>query len=717
MKIQKFNPKSPLTGQIGVVQPSNAAVRSAQQQQQTASQLGQTVFKMAVQEQQDVGREYAVNLVTRDEKTGQINYQEIPDAMSPTARRTAQPLIDTKYQNSLKAAMLAQGKLKRTSEDGSPVNGKVYTESMESYIAETAKLNPRYAGFINEVGGAVAAQHATDIQIKSYEATMALDKRNKQNYFVDEAIPALRATSASSSGDTPSFDTDADGVGDTIADELYKNVIADIDNFAVEHKLDTEAYNKLTQEAKMARYGGQIDRMSAIVSVVAQDQNPDNPFNAESAYLNAMTSALRNPESIASQPQAMQEELAEIGFTREFLQQNDMQGVRSKLATNLSAYQGTRQEEAVNNANLIRQQQTEYDLGVGAVLSQKQADNYLEQVMGIQDGYDLLNNLDQIMSDTNGSAYKIIMGRGPLPAPVVEMFTDQGIIDLVGSQKQLTKFLELYRNVTNDGASSMSRGMTQQAITKMEELNAYSGSIQTMSLEQFQVRRNKFNALSDTVRADQLKAVLGNEQTLGQFVRQHLNLDDDATGQEIAHFMKQTPMLLYVHGEEKTKKILQQSADRVFAESSFIYSREGDSTRGLYSPETRYGDYFNTFRTSVDLKLAAVDENFALGRTHSLVATGQGGPSLPVYLVVDKTSGEPAMFNGAPMMVGGNSVRAQMQSDFLTRRNEQRAILRDAELRLNERRATSFKPMPFSGQSVGSKFRSSQEQQKQNAQQ
>lgn len=688
MKIQKFNPKSPLTGQIGVVQPSNAAVRSAQQQQQTASQLGQMAFKMAVQEQQDVGREYAVNLVTRDED-GKINYQEIPDAMSPTARRSAQPLIDTKYQNSLKADMLAQGKLKRVNEDGSPANGKVYTESMESYIAETAKLNPRYAGFINEVGGAVAAQHATDIQIKSYQAAMALDKRNKQNYFVDEAIPALRATSASPSGDTPAFVT-ADGVSDnTIANELYKNVIADIDDFALEHKLDAEAYNKLTQEAKMARYGGQLDRMSAIASAVAQDQSPDNPFNVESAYLNAMTSALRNPTSLAAQPQAMQEALAEIGFTREFLEQNDMQGVRSKLATNLSAYQGTRQEEAVNNANLIRQQQTEYDISVGAVLSQKQADNWFAQ-NGIEDGYALLNNLDQIMSDKAGAGYKIIMGRGPLPAPVVEMFSDQGIIDLVGKEKKLTKFLELYRNVTNDGASSMSRGMTQQAITNMEELSAYSAGIITMPFEQFQTRRRDYNAVPQAIRNDNLKAALGDDQSLGQFVRQYLDLDDDATGQEITHFMKVTPMLLYYHGEEKTKKILKQSANRVFSESSFIYAREGDSTRGMYSPETRYGDYFNTFRTSVDLKLAAVDESFALGRTHALVATGQGGPSLPVYLVVDKTSGEPAMFNGAPMMVGGNSVRAKMQSDFLTRRSKYKAELRAGELLLNQKRTTAL---------------------------
>lgn len=685
MKIQKFNPKSPLTAQIGVVQPSNAAVRSAQQQQQTASQLGQTAFKMAVQEQQDVGREYAVNLVTRGED-GKINYQEIPDAMSPTARRTAQPLIDTKYQNSLKADLLAQGKLKRVDENGSPVNGKVYTESMESYIAETAKLNPRYAGFINEVGGAVAAQHATDIQIKSYQAAMALDKRNKLNYFFDEAIPALRATSASPSGNTPSFDNDADGVGDTIANELYKNVIADIDDFAVEHKLDAEAYNKLTQDAKMARYGGQIDRMSAIASAVAQDQNPDNPFNVESAYLNAMTSALRNPTSLAAQPQAMQEALAEIGFTAEFLEQNDMQGVRSKLATNLSAYQGTRQEEAVNNANLIRQQQTEYDIGVGALLSQKQSNDYFTQVMGIQDGYDLLNNLDQIMSDKDGNAYKIIMGRGPLPAPVVEMFSDQSIIDLVGSEKKLTKFVELYRNVTNDGASSMSRGMTQEAITNMEEISAYSAGIVTMPFEQFQTRRRDYMAIPQAMRNDNLKAALGDEQSLGQFVRRYLDLDDDATGQEITHFMKVTPMLLYYHGEEKTKKILRESADRVFAESSFIYSREGDSTRGMYSPEVRYGEYFNTFRTSVDLKLATIDESFALGKTHSLLATGQGGANLPIYIVVDKETGHQVIHNGGPMMVGGNAVRAEMQSDHRMRRNKQRAQLRDAELRLNSNR-------------------------------
>jgi hypothetical protein len=75
------------------------------------------------------------------------------------------------------------------------------------------------------------------------------------------------------------------------------------------------------------------------------------------------------------------------------------------------------------------------------------------------------------------------------------------------------------------------------------------------------------------------------------------------------------------------------------------------------------------------------------------------------------------MFNGAPMMVGGNAVRAEMQSDSRMLRNEQKALLRAGELKLNELRATSFKPMPFSGELVGDKFRRNQEQQKQNAQQ
>jgi len=686
MKIQKFNPKSPLTAQIGVVQPSNAAVRSAQQQQQTASQLGQMAFRMAVQEQQDVGREYAVNLVTRDEKTGRIEYQEIPDAMSPTARRTAQPLIDTKYQNSLKADLLAKGKLKRTNEDGSSANFEVYKTAMESYIAETAKLNPRYAGFINEIGGAVAAQHATDIQIKSYEAAMALDKRTRKKYFNNEAIPALRATSASSSGDTPSFDNDADGVGDTIADQLYRNILADIDDYALEHKLDAEEENKLLQSAKMARYGGQIDRMTAVVSALAESQSPDNPFNLESAYLNAIANALDNPTSLAAQPPAMQEALAEIGFTSEFLEQNDMYDVRDKLSNEVSKFQGRRKEEAENYANRIRQQETEYDISVGAVLSQKQANDYFTQVLGVKDGYDLLNNLDQIMSDTEGAGYQIIMGRGPLPEPVVEIFTDQSIIDLVGAEKKLTKLVELYRNVTNDGASSMSRGMTQEAITNMEEISAYNAGIVTMPFEQFQTRRRDYMAIPLNIRNDNLKAALGDDQSLGQFVRRYLDLDDDATGQEITHFMKVTPMLLYYHGEEKTKKILRESADRVFAESDFIYAREGDSTRGMYSPEVRYGNYFPTFRNSVDLKLATIDGNFALGKTHSLLATGQGGANLPIYIVVDKETGHQVIHNGAPMMVGGNAVRAEMQSDHRMRRNKQKAQLRDAEFRLNSNR-------------------------------
>ena len=424
MKIQKFNPKSPLTGQIGVVQPSTAAVRSAQQQQQTASQLGQMAFKMAVQEQQDVGREYAVNLVTRDEKTGKIEYQEIPDAMSPTARRSAQPLIDTKYQNSLKADLLAKGKLKRVNEDGSSANGKVYTESMESYIAETAKLNPRYAGFINEVGGAVAAQHATDIQIKSYQAAMALDKRNQSSFITEEAIPSLEATSRSDAGFAPSFDSDADGPSEiTVRDDLYKNVLTNIKEYVATHNIGDEEQNRLLQSAKTARYGGQVRGVAGRLSALALSQNPNNKFQIEQAYLGAMESALRNPDGLKNQPEYIQAGLAQLGFTEEFVQNTDMTSVRSKLATELSGYAGNRANEEENNKFRKMQDQTVFDVERGAPISTTAADN-LFSLNGVTNGYQMATNIGTYLSNQDGVEYKILMGNGPLPTSVIEMMTD-----------------------------------------------------------------------------------------------------------------------------------------------------------------------------------------------------------------------------------------------------------------------------------------------------
>ena len=98
MAIKKFQVQTPLVSPIGIVQPSMAGARAVQSLQQTGYSLAEQGYKLAVAEQQEVGREYAVQLQTRNEK-GIVEYKPIPDAMSPVAKRTAKSLVDSKISN------------------------------------------------------------------------------------------------------------------------------------------------------------------------------------------------------------------------------------------------------------------------------------------------------------------------------------------------------------------------------------------------------------------------------------------------------------------------------------------------------------------------------------------------------------------------------------------------------------------------------------------
>ena len=115
--IKRYRPDNPLVKPIGIVAPSRGAERNAIQQQRTASNLLNMAYQGAVEEQRAVGQDYAVKIAVRNDK-GQVEYQEIPDAFSPVARRTAQTQIYQRYQTALRADISEKAKSFRFDANG-----------------------------------------------------------------------------------------------------------------------------------------------------------------------------------------------------------------------------------------------------------------------------------------------------------------------------------------------------------------------------------------------------------------------------------------------------------------------------------------------------------------------------------------------------------------------------------------------------------------------
>ena len=682
--IKRYRPDNPLVKPIGIVAPSRGAERNAIQQQRTASNLLNMAYQGAVEEQRAVGQDYAVKIAVRNEK-GLVEYQEIPDAFSPVARRTAQTQIDQRYQTALRADISEKAKSFRFDDNGAPVSSEIYENKMSEYINQTARLNDRYANFVTEYSMPLMAQNLADIKHKNYEATMKQDYINLQG-DIESQISDLGATTNSMAGMQEVFVE-----GDTpvaMEDVLYGQILANIDELQARHgsRIEGALIRNMRNNAKIAFYGGKLKRMAGIVSTTVQkaDISPYATHNLEQGYLNDMISALQSPASYDALPAERRNQLASIGFTREFIENPDMVYQRKQMASELATYQGTRAEQFANDRKARQDDQTAWNLNNGNVVGQKQIDSLAEQ-LGITDGYSALQNLSNIK---NNPAYSVIMegmlGDSPLVTGMQQMFENEDVLAMAASRGLLDDVLGLYNNVTTKfdplGRSyTTPRGISAKGIALMESLQAYSSVMQTLDMNEFFAKRAEFGRFGADEQKAAIKSALADDyKDIDAFVTDATRI---FTPEERAEMRAIAPTLIYAHGVDTAKEILSKTADRLYKKSDLLYGVEGKS---MWSPEARYGSEFPIFRDAANNTLAEAGD-YALGVNTSLIYDRRGGAGFPVYIAVNKDTGIPIMnANGEMIRIGGLSVVAQRQSQFAEQAAMYRQFLDAEQERLNQ---------------------------------
>ena len=682
--IKRYRPDNPLVKPIGIVAPSRGAERNAIQQQRTASNLLNMAYQGAVEEQRAVGQDYAVKIAVRNEK-GLVEYQEIPDAFSPVARRTAQTQIDQRYQTALRADISEKAKSFRFDDNGAPVSSQIYEDKMSEYIKQTARLNDRYANFVNEYSLPLMAQNLADIRHKNYEATMRQDYINMQS-DIDNQIADLAATTNSMAGMQETFTEFGDRI--SLEEALYGQILSNINEFQARHgsRIEGAMVRNMRKNTKLAFYNGKIKRMAGVISAEIQKAGlpPFAKFDAEQAYLNDMISALQSTASYDALPAHRRNQLADIGFTREFVENADMTFQRKQIASELATYQGTRAEQFANDRKARQDDHTAWNLNNGNVVSQKQIDSLAEQ-LGITDGYSALQNLDNIKNNPQYSALmEGMLGDSPLTTGMQQMFENEDVLAMAASRGLLDDVLGLYNNVTTKfdplGRSyTTPRGISAKGVALMESLQAYSSVMQTLDMNEFFAKRAEFGRFGADEQKAAIKSALADDyKDIDAFVTDATRI---FTPEERAEMRAIAPTLIYSHGVETAKEILSKTADRLYKKSDLLYGIEGKS---MWSPEARYGSEFPVFRDAANETLAEAGD-YALGVNTSLIYDRRGGAGFPVYIAVKKENGIPILnADGEMIRIGGLSVAAQRQSQFA----EQAAIYRqflDAEQeRLNQ---------------------------------
>ena len=650
--IKRYRSQNTMIKPIGIVQPSTAGIAAGESMRQTGMRLSQMFYKQAVEEQQRVGREYAANLVVKNEE-GQTEYKPIPDAMSPIATRTAQGEIDRTYQTQLKADILSQAKALRVDANGKPLGASDYNEAMTGYLAKTAELNQRYSAYIQNISGPVVSQHLTDIKVKAYEAAMDRDFDTTFAEIENELIPDLAALSASPSGSQqiqidPSMGLAQETGTADARDVLYLQGKKRIEKFVETHasKLETGALRQLMNKLNTAYYGGQVKGMAGRISSVISERAKRNPFmkfDEEADYLNSMISALRSEESYDAIDERTRANLAEIGFTEAFVKNPNMYFQREAIASSLATYQGTRKEQRGNLLNKYKTDITNSRLVAGIAVGKSELNDLAKQT-GINDGYDVLNNFDAIFTaggptDTSHPIKLAMFSDSELPDAVQQVFENNDLIELAASQGKLPKLVNLYTNLTtrfdeNGRPFTTTRGLSVEAIANMESLAAYGSILQTVDMNVFSEKRAELARFGDQQAKSLISAALGDKMTLPEFVRENTGITQT---EELQEFQAIAPTLIHIHGKEKAAQILKKSAEKLYKQSSVLYDPQGDKMKSMWSPEARYGSDYGTFRLAADAAMAQIPGVTLWARTLRLSMTAEAVVASLFTLLLTRT--------------------------------------------------------------------------------
>ena len=690
--IKRYQPDSPLVRPIGIVAPSRGAEQNAIQQQRTASNLLNIAYQGAIQEQRTIGNEYAVKIAVRNTE-GNIEYQEIPDAFSPIARRTAQSQIDQRYETALRADINEKAKAFRFKDDGSPASAQDYENKMTSYIAKTKELNGRYGNFVEEYSLPLIAQNLTDIKHKAYDASMKADFIAMQSQ-IEGHIADLAATSESMAGQQQIV-VDESGQSVSMSEVLYRKTLENIDELALTHgsRIEGAMVKNMRNQAKLAYYNGQLKRIAGLVSTRIQQEglSPFQAYDEEKAYLNDMISSLQSVASYDALPAPRKNVLAEFGFDREFVENSDMLFQRKQMASELATYQGTRAEQFSNDQKARANDLAAFIINSGNIASQQQVDSITSQ-LGIVDGYSTLANVNNILNDSRYDVVKrSLMGDSPLFKGMQEMFESPDILMMAASQGKLDDVLTLWNNVTtkfdsNGRSFTTSRGVSAKGVAMMETLAAYSSVMQTMDMNEFFAKQQEFTRFGVDEQNTRIKGMLesGYEGDIDKFVKRSTGID---TPQELIELRSIAPTLIYAHGVETANKILKETADKLYKKSDFLYGIEGKS---MYSPEARYGREFPTFIESAELALAQAGPQYSFVNGNvKLIFDRRGGGGFPVYIAVNGDTGLPIRDASNQMIrVGGIGVIAQRQLSNAEAVAMYREFLQAEQQRINEQRVS-----------------------------
>ena len=641
-KIQRLQRQEGFNKPIGIVSPSRAGVEAGENLERLGANMMQGFYDKAVAEETLKGEELAAGFRTRND-AGQVEYRQLPAGISKIAAQTAQPLLDRKYRNDILLDMKNQATRLRADHPNDPEG---FDRAYSAYVTKTAEaVGDRHAAFTLDTGSVLAGENTASLYADKVNAE---DEASFKSDFSLIESDMLDVAASVESGELSS----------SMGGQDYQDLLARVDRLAEEHpdRLSVSGATEMKKRIRRAYGGALMTRTVNNVKNLPQFQDEITGSAKAASLLESLESAYRtgNLDGMSDVNKAL---LAQAGFTEEMLSPQFLDAEsRRIIAGDLSVIENNLQDILKSEASGRQAMATALQLQQGQLVSTDKMENYLGQ-MGYQTAEDIINDLPNILNPTTEQHKALqsawLHNNSDMP-PMFKNVFSQDNLEKLANNGQLPLALDLYRQSTmrinsdGSGDNQVTRGLSNDTVTRMESLIAYRNSVKVTSFEEYFQRSNELAIAPN--RPALLKQQLGDD-SIADFVID--NLPSNATSEERTFHMRYAEDLVLMHGKDVASDILSKSGDKVFGKSEFTFGDE----RTRFAPEKAYPDKteLEMFKAGVALKLELADGNYKLGKNAFLIPDPRAGMVNPEYIVVDNNK-MPIMAGGKPIVANGQSI-------------------------------------------------------------
>jgi hypothetical protein len=665
---------------VGVVRSTGA--EAASRAWAGVATAGQRIFEMGYQEakvqQKALGDSFAkMSVIGRDDQ-GNYEAVELPATFSPVARQTAELGLQENYVkqfalDATNAGKVLYGKYKERGDTaGFLGDWEAATSGQIKAVSQDPKL-AKYAPVMQQMMDNVGKEHVASLHSIAYDLADRKAYQNDTELLNDGIANLLTLASTDRVVEVPS-DGDLEPSYAPAGQVALEQTLEAIDRLGEKYasRIEVGTVPKLKKEARTAFHSGQISRIiSRLKEIVPPPSNPNSNNDVLGDIMQAGVTVFSTGSLDAVDSPSVRATLEAAGLNDAFFQQEGIGELRAALGNEFSKAQ-SRQAESFNKfKDDYKVAAVSNNLDNGAPVGKDDAALLLREGFGVTNATDLANNFERIINSKQGQ--NLLLYNTVAPDVVKDFLSpDFAKTFLQQNPQALPTALNFFRQATlsQNGTVRAARGIDVKTVQFWEELNAYSKSGQTMSMDQFLEAESALQeggALVDSSIQNRIYEFTGKESkglkaALEDFTLQAVGNDPDMA----VFFGSQAKRLIYVHGADKAMQIIKNTKDKIFIKSDFMYDKDRPS---LFAPEMFYkGVEMDVFRSTIATRLRTAENGstLVLGKNVGLVADRRGTPPvggiptrLPTYTLRYTSGdriGQPVRDANGPIEIGPQAI-------------------------------------------------------------